>query len=505
MPARFLRRRMDRRTDPLTLYRALSEQGARPDTALFAAPGGSSVLVERAAVRAECRGSAVRLHALNANGRGLLALACDRLPARPVRLSDEVLELVLPPPGGHDLEERLAEPAPLHVVRSLLQAATPHGSEPFAALAFGIVSFEHGAFGDVEAAPPKDTEFPDFLFWIADSMILFEPGAPPQLLCASFEAEGDAHFHDCERRLQRLVEACEAAVPIASPVQASRPAAMEADICDAEFAELVIGLKQEIAAGELFQIVPSRTFRAPCREPLDALEALSSAEGESYRFYVQDAGFTLLGASPETSVRLTREGSAMAVEIRPIAGTRPRGSTTDEDSRLEAELRLDQKEQAEHVMLVDLARNDIARISEPGTCRVAKLLDVERHSKVMHLVSSVTGRLRGGLDAFDALAACLNVGTLSGAPKIRATELLRTVEEQRRGPYGGALGWINGAGEMDTAVIIRSALVQDGVASVRAGAGVVHDSDPQAEAEETRRKASALLAVLAGAEEHEAA
>jgi anthranilate synthase component 1 len=435
----------------------------------------------------------------------LLALVRDRLPARPVRLSDEVLALDLPPPGGHDLEERLSGPAPLHVVRSLLRAATPHGAEPFAALAFGIVSFEHGAFGDVALAPPGDNEFPDFIFWIADSMILFEPGGPPQLFCASFETEGNAHFHDCERRLQRLVAACEAAAPVPMLVRASRPRLIEADIGDAEFAELVVGLKEEIAAGELFQIVPSRTFRAPCSRPLEAFEALSAAEGESYRFYVHGAGFTLLGASPETSVRLTREEGAMAVEIRPIAGTRPRGSTIDEDSRLEAELRLDPKEQAEHVMLVDLARNDIARISEPGTCRVAKLLDVERHSKVMHLVSSVTGRLRSGMDAFDALAACLNVGTLSGAPKIRATELLCAVEDERRGPYGGAIGWINGAGEMDTAVIIRSALVQGGVASVRAGAGVVYDSDPQAEAEETRRKASALLAVLAGAEEQEGA
>ena len=159
-------------------------------------------------------------------------------------------------------------------------------------------------------------------------------------------------------------------------------------------------------------------------------------------------------------------------------------------------MRLDAKETAEHMMLVDLARNDVARISIAGTRRVARLMTVERYARVMHLVSSVTGVLKIGLDAFHALQACLNVGTLTGAPKLRAMELLRETEATKRGPYGGAVGWINGDGDMDTGVVIRSAVVQDGTAFVRAGAGVVHDSDPRAEAEETRRKASALLSVL---------
>jgi anthranilate synthase component 1 len=187
------------------------------------------------------------------------------------------------------------------------------------------------------------------------------------------------------------------------------------------------------------------------------------------------------------------------VEVKPIAGTRPRGATDDEDDRLEADLRLDGKELAEHMMLVDLARNDVARVSSPGSRRVAKLMTVERYARVMHLVSSVTGALRPGFDAVHALQACLNVGTLTGAPKLRATQLLRGAERTKRGPYGGAIGWLNGAGMLDTAVVIRSAVVRDGTAFVRAGAGVVHDSDPAAEADETRRKASAILSVLAGA------
>jgi anthranilate synthase component 1 len=187
------------------------------------------------------------------------------------------------------------------------------------------------------------------------------------------------------------------------------------------------------------------------------------------------------------------------VEVKPIAGTRGRGTTADEDDRLEAEMRLDHKEAAEHMMLVDLARNDVARVSVSGTRRVAKLMTVERYARVMHLVSSVTGVLRTGLDSLHALQACLNVGTLTGAPKHRATQLLRETEVTKRGPYGGAIGWITGEGLMDTGVVIRSAVVKDGTAFVRAGAGIVYDSDPQAEADETRRKASALLSVLAEA------
>jgi anthranilate synthase component 1 len=164
---------------------------------------------------------------------------------------------------------------------------------------------------------------------------------------------------------------------------------------------------------------------------------------------------------------------------------------------MEAEMRVDQKEAAEHMMLVDLARNDVARVSLPGTRRVSELMTVERYARVMHLVSAVTGVFRPELDTFHALAACLNVGTLTGAPKIRATELLRENEITKRGPYGGAVGWFNGDGHLDTAVVIRSAVAVDGTAYVRAGAGIVYDSDPQFEADESRRKASALLSALA--------
>jgi anthranilate synthase component 1 len=217
-------------------------------------------------------------------------------------------------------------------------------------------------------------------------------------------------------------------------------------------------------------------------------------------FFVSGPRHILFGASPETSVKVSFEDGSRSIEVKPIAGTRRRGETPDADDRMEADLRLDAKETAEHMMLVDLARNDVARVSVSGTRRVAKLLTVERYARVMHLVSSVTGRLSERLDPFHALQACLNMGTLSGAPKLRAVELLRETEATKRGPYGGAVGWISGNGEMDSAVVIRSAVVKDQIAYVRAGAGVVHDSVPMLEAAETRTKASAVLSALEASE-----
>jgi anthranilate synthase component 1 len=222
-------------------------------------------------------------------------------------------------------------------------------------------------------------------------------------------------------------------------------------------------------------------------------------------FLVRAPRWTLLGASPETAVRVS--GRPRRVMLRPIAGTAPRGRNRDGaidlelDARLQAALLTDTKELAEHMMLVDLARNDVARVSRPGSRRVSRLLTVDRYQHVMHIVSEVEGDLADGLDALHAYAASMNMGTLVGAPKIRAAQLLREHEPTRRGPYGGAVGYLTHGGEMDTAIVIRSALVQDGIAHIRAGAGVVLDSDPDREAQETSRKAASVLQALAGRDE----
>ena len=274
-----------------------------------------------------------------------------------------------------------------------------------------------------------------------------------------------------------------------------------ADADDATFRADVEKLQRKIHAGDIYQVVPARSFALECPSALAAYRTLRDTNPSPYMFYVRGDGYELFGASPESNLRFTPEDRG--VQLYPIAGTRPRGLRPDGsishelDIRNELEMRTDHKEIAEHTMLVDLARNDLARVAVPRSRQVAELLQVDRYSRVMHLVSRVTAKLHSDFDALDAYRACMNMGTLTGAPKLRATELVRQTEGTRRGSYGGAVGYLRGDGAMDNCIVIRSAYVQDGTAVVQAGAGVVKDSVPQAEADETVHKAYAVLNAIA--------
>jgi anthranilate synthase component 1 len=504
--ARALTRRLTAAPDRLALYAALSDGGRRPDTMLLETLAGPSLILDQAAVRIECRGLDAVLAALGTGGPAVLRAVARALPHRVAAETEGKLVLRFPPPEGDDSEARLLAPSPFDALRAVttaLRSETP--DEPFALACLGVIAFDHVDFLETLPAPAEDPlGFPDYVFWLAESLVVAEPGLAPRLVCTAFGSDDGeeakrAHFAAAER-LAALAERCEGAMAtVEAPAIRPSPVEAETDLDDAAYAAVVSRMKQHILAGDVYQIVPSRTFRAPCPDPLRAFAAVRRLDPSPYMFFVAAPDHCLFGASPETSVRVMREESWPVLEVKPIAGTRPRGADGDDDDRMEADLRLDQKEIAEHMMLVDLARNDVARVSIPGTRRVAQLMSVERYARVMHLVSSVKGALAIGYDAFHALAACLNVGTLSGAPKLKATELLRRAERTKRGPYGGAVGWVNGEGAMDTGVVIRSAVVKDGTAFVRAGAGVVHDSDPQKEAHETRRKASAVLSAIAAA------
>ncbi len=263
----------------------------------------------------------------------------------------------------------------------------------------------------------------------------------------------------------------------------------ESNMTPDEFREVVRRTKEYIVAGDIIQAVLSQRFSTQCAiPPLQLYRALRFMNPSPYTFFLKIGERTLVGSSPEIMVRLTGN----KVEVRPIAGTRPRGATEQEDRQLADELLADAKEKAEHVMLVDLGRNDIGRVAEPGSVQVTEYMVIERYSHVMHLVSHVQGILRKDCDAYDVMAATFPAGTLSGAPKIRAMEIIHELEKGPRGAYGGAVGYIDYSGNMDLAITIRTLDIHDGTVAVQAGAGIVFDSDPQKEFEETQHKARAM-------------
>ncbi|MEV6103797.1 anthranilate synthase component I [Streptomyces sp. NPDC051940] len=257
-----------------------------------------------------------------------------------------------------------------------------------------------------------------------------------------------------------------------------------------DYQDAVEDIKERIRAGEAFQVVPSQRFETPCSaSALDVYRVLRATNPSPYMYLFRFEDFDVVGSSPEALVKV-EDGHAM---VHPIAGTRPRGATPQQDAALAEELIRDEKERAEHLMLVDLGRNDLGRVCEPGSVEVVDFMSIERYSHVMHIVSTVTGTVRSDRTAFDVLTACFPAGTLSGAPKPRAMQIIEELEPTRRGLYGGCVGYLDFAGDADTAIAIRTALLRDGTAYVQAGAGVVADSDPAAEDAECRNKAAAVL------------
>ncbi|HCN3994083.1 TPA: anthranilate synthase component I, partial [Escherichia coli] len=342
----------------------------------------------------------------------------------------------------------------------------------------------------------------DFCFYLAETLMVIDHQKKSTRIQASLFTPNEEEKQRLTARLNELrQQLTETAPPL--PVVSVPHMLCECNQSDEEFGGVVRSLQKAIRAGEIFQVVPSRRFSLPCPSPLAAYYVLKKSNPSPYMFFMQDNDFTLFGASPESSLKY--DATSRQIEIYPIAGTRPRGRRADGsldrdlDSRIELEMRTDHKELSEHLMLVDLARNDLARICTPGSRYVADLTKVDRYSYVMHLVSRVVGELRHDLDALHAYRACMNMGTLSGAPKVRAMQLIAEAEGRRRGSYGGAVGYFTANGDLDTCIVIRSALVENGIATVQAGAGVVLDSVPQSEADETRNKARAVLRAIATA------
>jgi len=351
-----------------------------------------------------------------------------------------------------------------------------------------------------------DLRVPDLLFGIYDTVLAFDHLRQRIQIVSNIKTEEEGEpvparaLLERYRRARRLIEATERL--LARPAAARRPGRPRrtrwtASVSEARYKAGVRRAKEYIRAGDIFQVVLSQRFeRRSSAAPFGIYRALRRINPSPYMYYLDFGELSLAGASPEMLVRV--EGDR--IRTRPIAGTRPRGPDEAADARLEAELRADPKENAEHVMLVDLGRNDLGRVSLPGTVEVSRFLGVERYSHVMHLVSEVTGRLRPDCDAFDGLLSCFPAGTVSGAPKVRAMEIIDELEATRRGPYAGAVGYVDYSGTLDSCITIRTVVMKEGVARVQAGAGIVADSVPAREYRECVSKAGALIDAIERAE-----
>ncbi len=499
---------------PMALFARLRKESAVAGLGLLESSGspGSelpttrrSVVVRGGLLRLELRGGTISCTALADAGAELLDRLSRQLPD-PVRKGNLLTAQfpVEPSSAGMPDDERLVRPSVLDGLRVASRLIADAG--PGAALAPGLFgAFSYEIVDQFEGLPPRRPDplgEPDASFVLAGDLVVYDrAGGNVQVVTRGLPWEDPADVRDrhegCVALLRRgEQDECDFS-------RNATPMPVSTDVEDGKFLDSVSHFREQIGAGEIFQGVLSRGMSMPSgADPLRVYAALRANNPSPYMFFFDLADGALLGASPETFLRV-EQGT---VEIRPIAGTVARGRRADGsieddlDRRLALSLLLDPKEQAEHAMLLDLARNDVARVSRPGTTRVAQQFAVEKYSHVQHLVSRVRGELRPELDALHAYRAAENMGTLTGAPKVRAMELIRAAEPNSRGFYGGAAGYLLQDGSLDSCIVIRSLRYKDGVYYTRTGAGIVWDSVPEKELMETEHKARAVREAVAMAE-----
>jgi len=389
------------------------------------------------------------------------------------------------------------------------------GLPPFTGGFVGYFSYD--VVREIEDIPDKGHSglgLPDYYFMLTETLVIFDNLAQKIKVVANVHLEGNVSpeqaYSDACEKIDKIIELLRQPVALQKkPRNKAKEKSLETELHESGFAsnfetkekfkDIVSRAKEYIRAGDIFQVVLSQRFgkEIDC-DPFDVYRALRVINPSPYMWYMNTGEVTIVGSSPEILVRL----GADKVELRPIAGTRGRGQTEQEDKMLEAEMKADPKECAEHIMLVDLGRNDVGRVAEVGSVHMTEeLMGIERYSHVMHMVSNVEGSLKEGLDAIDVIKACFPAGTVSGAPKVRAMEIIEELEPSRRGPYAGSIGYLGFSGSMDMCITIRTILVKDGVAYVQAGAGIVADSDPESEYVETLNKAKGMMKAVELAEQ----
>ncbi len=396
---------------------------------------------------------------------------------------------------------------PLESFRSHVhyRVANVDGLPPFIGGAIGYAGYDVVRYVEkLPNAPEDDRDLPDLDFSFYHTLCVFDHVEKTITIvtladCREIENESQAEiaFRSANEKLQgTIAKLSQPMARVPDEFTRGKPKnalEIESNFTRQSFSKAVLQCVDFIRAGDIFQVVPSQRLSVKTDvDPFEIYRSLRVVNPSPFMFFLRTPECVLVGCSPEIMCRVTEN----VVTVRPLAGTRRRGQSEKEDKALEHELLADPKERAEHVMLVDLGRNDVGRVAKFGTVELTEVMIVERYSHVMHISSEVQGHLRDGLDAFDALKACLPAGTVSGAPKVRAMEIIDSIEPHRRGPYGGAVGYVDYRGNMDTCIALRTMVVKDGIVHVQAGCGVVADSDPDAEYEETLNKAKALITAI---------
>lgn len=366
----------------------------------------------------------------------------------------------------------------------------------------GYLSYEIAGYYEKLPSPKNNPlGLPESILMLADTLLIFDHLSHKIKVVSHVRLDGDIEksYEEATAKIDALVERLEQ--PVNEPAEAAPSPAygtsITANATQQEYEDMVVKVKQHIYDGDIFQGLPSLRMARPTKaSPFAIYRALRSINPSPYMYFLHLDDIDIVGASPEMLVRV-EDG---VISYHPIAGTRPRGKDADEDEALENELKNDEKERAEHLMLVDLGRNDVGRISQPGTVKVTQFMETEWYSHVIHMVSNVQGRLKKGLSSYDALRSCFPAGTVSGAPKIRAMEIIAELEKDKRGPYAGAVGYFDFSGNLDTAITIRTIIIKDGTAYMQAAAGIVADSIPANEYHECLHKMQAPMSAITQAE-----
>jgi len=404
----------------------------------------------------------------------------------------------------HGKVERFFTDSPLKEIAEIMSCFKPASVKGLPRFSGGFVGYAGydtvRFFEDLPDENPDELGMEDTVFMMADSQIIFDHSTHKiKVVANAYIDKQHGAYEKAIKKIDEIIGKLNRPVKKRRTLENKTKALhkVQSNFTKREFEEAVKKAKKYIKAGDIIQVVLSQRFHTKIScEPLDLYRALRSVNPSPYMFYLNFGDVKLIGSSPELLVRCENG----VVETRPIAGTRPRGKSEEKDAALEAELLKDKKERSEHIMLVDLGRNDIGRVCKPGTVKVSEFMSVEKYSHVMHIVSNCRGRLAKGKDAYDVLIAAFPAGTVTGAPKIRAMEIIDELENTRRGPYAGAVGYFSFSGNMDTCINIRSILVKGKDAFIQAGAGIVADSVPSKEYQETVNKAKAMIRAIEVAE-----